>query len=220
MAFKTLSKSQRDTLEQAQKAYSANLDAALPYLAKRGITPEHARRAGLGVVDGSIPAHESRKGRLSIPYMTPSGVVNMNFRCIQDHDCSSIPGHRKYLVLEGAPSNLYFVEAYHYADLYICLAEGELDALSANICGIPTLGVPGATKWLPHWTDVLEDFPYVFVFEDGDAAGENFGKLVRKYRSDAVGIRMPDGQDVNSMYVNHGRLYLHERLTGGLKEEQ
>lgn len=216
LAFKTLSNAQRKMLAKAQRIYSENLDPAVEYLEGRGILREHAQLAGLGVVDGTIPAHETKKGRLAIPYMTPSGVVNMSFRCIE---CEKCEGHRKYLMHDGLGNNLYFVQALDYAQHFICIAEGEIDTLTANICGIPTVGVSGSKKWEPHWVEVLDDFEYVFVFEDGDDAGVGFGQLVKKNIPHAISIRMPSGEDVNSMYQHHGKLYLHERLTGGLRDE-
>lgn len=205
-------------LDKAQKAYSANLGPALAYLATRGISPEHAATAGLGVVTGEVVDHETKTGRLAIPYMTPAGPVNMSFRCIRDHKCGAV-GCPKYLQSDGLGANLYYVQAFEEAEDFICLTEGEIDALTLNICGIPALGVSGSEKWEPHWTEILDDFQYVYVMIDGDDAGEKFGRKVVKAVPHAVRIRMPDEEDVNSMYVKHGKLYLHERLSGGMRDE-
>ena len=197
-------------LAKAQSLYAANLEPAVEWLAGRGISREQAAIAGLGVVTGEVVDHETRVGRLAIPYMTPSGPVNMNFRCISHpHGCE---GHKKYLTHPGLGNNLYYVKAFEHAGDFICITEGEIDALTMNICGIPAIGVPGATKWMEHWTEVFDDFAYVYVMQDGDRAGEDFVNLVRENISHAVAIQMPDGEDVNSMYVKHGTLYLHERL--------
>lgn len=205
-------------LDRAQKAYSENLDPALAYLATRGISREHAAIAGLGVVTAGVVDHETKIGRLAIPYMTPAGCVNMSFRCIRDHNCGAV-GCAKYLQSDGLGANLYYVKAFEEAGDFICLTEGELDALTLNICGIPALGISGSEKWEDHWTEILDDFQYVYVMTDGDSAGEKFGRKVVKAIPHAVRIRMPDGEDVNSMYVKHGTLYLHERLSGGMRDE-
>lgn len=205
-------------LERAQKAYSANLDPAAGYLASRGISLDHAVTAGLGVVTGDLVEHEHLKGRLAIPYMTPAGPVNMSFRCLKDHKCSQV-GCPKYMQSDGLGANLYYVKAFEDAEDFICITEGEIDALTLNICGIPALGVSGSGKWEPHWTEIFDDFQYVYVMIDGDDAGEKFGARVVKAIPDAVRIRMPPGEDVNSMYVNNGTLYLHGRLSGGMREE-
>lgn len=216
MTFKPPSKAQRRMLDKAQSLYSNNLGPALEYLAGRGISSDHAAIAGLGVVTGEVVDHERMTGRLAIPYITPAGVVNMSFRCIKDHDHGAV-GCKKYYQHEGLCANLYYVQAVEDAVDFMCLAEGELDALTLNICGIPALGVGGATKWEPHWTEVLDDFQYVYVMLDGDDAGEKFGAKVIKHIPHAVRIAMPPDEDVNSMYVKQGKLYLHERLSGGVR---
>lgn len=218
MTFKPPSSAQRAMLARAQKAYSANLGPAVGYLATRGISAEHAAIAGLGVVTGEVVDHEQKIGRLAIPYMTPAGPVNMAFRCLQPHSCGA-SGCPKYLQSEGLGNNLYYVRAFEDAEDFICISEGELDALTLNICGIPALGISGAEKWEPHWTEIFDDFQYVYVMIDGDSAGDKFGAKVTKAIPHAVKIRMPDGEDVNSMYVKHGTLYLHERLSGGMRSE-
>lgn len=198
-------------LAKAQKLYAANLEPAVEWLAGRGISRAQAVTAGLGVVTGEVVDHETLAGRLAIPYMTPSGPVNMTFRCLRHMDCKS-SGCKKYLLHPGLKDNLYYVQSFDYAEDFICITEGEIDALTMNICGIPALGVSGAEKWKEHWTEVLDDFAYVYVMQDGDRAGEDFVTLVRGNIPHAVTIQMPDGEDVNSMYVKHGTLYLHERL--------
>lgn len=218
MTFKPPSNAQRATLERAQKLYSRNVDAALPYLATRGLTRDHAVTAGLGVVTGELVDHESLKGRLSIPYITPEGVVNMAFRCMQNHKCGA-SGCPKYIQSEGLGVNLYHVMTYQTAGDFICLAEGELDALTLNVCGIPAFGISGAGKWEKHWTSIMDDFEYVYVMVDGDEGGQKFLARVRKAVPHAVAIQMPDEEDVNSMYVKHGTLYLHERLSKGMRSE-
>ncbi len=205
-------------LARAQTAYSNNLGPAVEYLASRGISRDHAAIAGLGVVTGEIVDHETKTGRLAIPYMTPAGCVNMSFRCLKNHRCGEV-GCPKYLQSDGLGANFYYVKAFEDAGDFICITEGEIDALTLNICGIPALGISGSEKWEDHWTEILDDFQYVYVMIDGDGAGEKFGKKVTKAIPHAVRIRMPDGEDVNSMYVQHGTLYLHERLSGGMRDE-
>lgn len=211
MTFKPPTSAQRTMLAKAQKLYAANLEPAVEWLAGRGISREQAATAGLGVVTGEIVDHETRVGRLAIPYMTPSGPVNMTFRCIRHANCKEV-GCKKYLLHDGLQDNLYHVLTFEYAGDFICVTEGEIDALTMNICGIPALGVPGAEKWREHWTEVLDDFAYVYIMADGDKAGGKFANLVRDNIPHAVTIQMPEGEDVNSMYVKHGTLYLHERL--------
>jgi DNA primase len=203
---------QRRLLEEATMTYMENLPLALAYLAGRGITEEAARHAALGVAVEPLKGHEGRAGRLSIPYLTDAGPVNMTFRCIQDHDCKAIPGHTKYMLPSGAATNLYNVQAYEGAGAHISLCEGELDALVLSMLGEPAMGIPGADKWQPHWGDILQDFSRVYVFSDGDTAGQKFFDHVKMECSQAINIPMPDGHDVNSAYLAYGEDFLLRKI--------
>lgn len=205
-----LSVAQKRSLERALHSYTANVDRALPYLAGRGIDRAHALSEGLGVVVDPIPGHEHLRGRLAIPYLTAAGPVNMNFRCIQDHECKNF-GHQKYMMLPGHQTNLYHVRSIDAAGEFICVAEGELDTMSANFAGLPTVGVSGSKKWEDWWPFIFQDFIRVYVFQDGDNAGEEFGdKCVSELG--AIRVPMPTGEDVNSMWVKEGSQYLRDRI--------
>lgn len=206
----TLSAVQRKSLERATLTYQAHLEEAEEYLAKRGIDLEVARSSGLGVVRDPIPGHESLTGRLAIIYMTGAGPVNMNFRCMQDHDCKEV-GHPKYMVYPGLETNLYNVQALDMAGSSIAIAEGEIDALSSTLAGIPCVGIGGAEKWMDHWKNIFEDFASVYVWQEGDAAGEKFAKRVQSELG-AVRIILPPREDVNSIWVKDGASGLRSRI--------
>ena len=190
--------------------YIEHLPEAEGYLAGRGIGLDNARSVGLGVVRDPIQGHEYLEGRLSIPYLTPSGPVNMNFRCIQDHDCKAL-GHQKYMTWAGLEANLWGVQFLARADDHIAVAEGEIDALTSNIDGVPCVGIAGAEKWKPHWNNVFEDFARVYVWQEGDTAGKSFGDMLVR---EVGAIRLPLGasEDVNSTYVKQGRGSLKSRI--------
>lgn len=197
-----LSASQRAMLEQATMQYMEAIDLASEYLGRRGITPEVAATAALGVVTDPILGHESYRGRLAIPYLTESGPINMTFRCIQNHNCKAAE-HPKYMKLKGSDTNLYNVQAYYDAHDYIVITEGEIDALTLSMAGIPAIGVAGAESWKQHWNLIFLDFQRVFVFSDGDDAGQKFAeKVVSEIR--AINIPMPNGMDVNDVYLADG----------------
>lgn len=205
-----LSVTQRRSLERATMSYMNHLDEALDYLAKRGITEEVASSVALGVVRDPIPGHEHLVGRLAIPYLTDYGPVNMNFRCLAEHRCKD-EGHQKYMTWTGLSANLYGIQSMRQADDWIAVAEGEIDALSLNIAGVPAVGIAGAKKWSDHWTNVFEDFTRVYVFQDGDEAGKQFGDtLVREVG--ALRVALPSGQDVNSILVEQGPEALKNRI--------
>lgn len=207
-----LSKEQRRFLERATLQYAENLDVAAEWLAGRGLDLEFARSNALGVVHNPLPGHEHLDGRLAIPYLTDAGPVAITFRCIQDHECKEIPKHKKILKTKGSEVRLYGVQSADWADEWIVVTEGEIDALTYHQIGVPALGVPGAENWEAHWANVLEDFSRVYIAEDGDDAGKDLWLNASENLSNAIRMRMPDGEDVNSMYVRLGEEYLLGRI--------
>jgi len=166
----------------------------------------------LGFVDEPVPGHESYRDRLSIPYLTRTGVVALTFRCIEDHSCKEA-GHSKYLKPPAVSSRLYNTTALFTDQPFIAIAEGELDALTLSISDIPAVGVPGATNWRRYYNRCFEDFTQVYVFCDGDTAGREFGKKVAHEIEYATLIHLPEGEDVNSLYCKEGKEALWS-LTG------
>lgn len=211
-----LSDEQRKSLASATEMYAGNLAHALPYLEKRGIGKDTALSAGLGyVTTPAIPEHKRMVGRLAIPYITFAGVVGITFRCTEDHKCREVPKHSKYNKPSGQHTTLYNVNDFHSSSRDIHVAEGELDALTlSGLCGLPAVGVPGASNWLPFWRDVFADFRNVYVFCDGDEEGEKLGrKFEKEIGGSVIPIHLPAGEDVNSMYLKYGP----ERLKGMAK---
>lgn len=205
-----LSNMHRRSLERATMTYMDHLPEAEEYLAGRGIALEVARSVGLGVVRDPIPGHESLEGRLAIPYLTPSGPVNMNFRCMAGHSCKDF-GHQKYMTWSGLETTLWGVQFLAEAGDYIAVAEGEIDALSSNIAGVPCVGISGAEKWKEHWSNIFEDFTRVYVWQEGDDAGKRFGDtLVREVG--AIRLALPPKYDVNSTLVEQGPEALRSRI--------
>lgn len=211
-----LSKEQRQYLERAWETYAPHLGGAEEWLAGRGIELEHARSRGLGVVTNPLPGHEPAEGYLAIPYLTRSGPVNFNFRCIQDHNCKELPGHSKYWRRKGSGVNVYGVMSIAQADDWIVVTEGEIDALTWQQIGVPALAIPGAENWKDYWANLLEDFSRVYLAEDGDNAGKDLwiamSEHVDQSNTMVVRMRMPDGEDSNSMYLKAGKDYLLGRI--------
>jgi len=189
---------QKELLGRATEKYSANIHLAEDYLRSRGIPIETARLARLGVVVEAEVGHEAYQGRLSIPYLTKTGVVDLRFRSLNP------AVEPKYMGLTGADTKMYNVLDIERAGDYIGVCEGELDTLTMSACvGIPCVGVPGANSWKKHYTRLLADFERVFVFADGDQPGKEFASsLARELPVTVVGF--PDGEDVNSFYISHG----------------
>jgi hypothetical protein len=185
-------------LENAVSKYQTHVELAATYLEARGLWhDETVARYRLGVVAGDVPPeHQTYNGRLVIPYITPTGIVNIKFRCIRHEDCSA-EKCPKYLGLP-MPDRLYNVQALHDAKDTIYLAEGEIDAISATVAGYPCVGISGARKWVPHYPRLFEDFAEAVAFCEGDDAGREFGIRVRDELESVRVVQLPEGEDVNS----------------------
>lgn len=205
-----LSREQRLFLERATLRYHEHLSEAAEWLAGRGLEMEHASSNVLGVVRDPLPGHEHLAGRLSIPYITDAGPVHMVFRCLQDHSCKGDPNpqHAKYRFRKGAEERLYGVQSIDWAEEWIVLVEGQMDVLTWTQIGIPAVGLAGGKKWQDHWRNVFEDFSRVYCVTDGDSTGDKMWDRVSAELGTAIRVKMPDGEDTNSMYVKRGKDYL------------
>lgn len=199
------SASQRVALQAAAEKFHASLsEAASAYLDGRGFTEEMVVARLLGQVSAdSEPLYEPFVGRLSIPYITPSGVVSIRFRCIEDHDCKET-GHPKYLQMKGDADHLYNVLALHERHPAIGITEGEFDAAIVDEHVLPCVGVPGATKWKPYWSRLFEDFEKVFLIGDGDSAGRKFVDKLTELVPNAQPVVMPKDLDANEYFLKYG----------------
>lgn len=197
-------------LDQAAHRYAANIYQAEDYLRSRGIPMEAARLARLGVVVEPEIGHEPFAGRLSIPYITKTGVVDLRFRSLNP------AVEPKYMGMTGAETRMFNVLDIERAGDFIGVCEGELDTITLSSCvGIPCIGVPGANSWKKHYTRLLADFERVFVFADGDQPGKEFANSLARELPVTV-VQLPDGEDVNSAYVKYGASYIKDKA--GLNE--
>lgn len=197
--------SQKKSLESAVTHYQRFIGQAEGYLESRGLTLQDVAIHRLGVVDEPLPGHENYKGRLVIPYLTKTGVVDIRFRAMGESDV-------KYLGLPGAKTHLYNVMSTFNAQDAIAVCEGEIDTITLNKCGIPAVGVPGVNNWKKHYTRILQDFETVYVFADGDQPGSDFAKNLARELSTVTVIQMPDGEDVNSVYCKGGPNAIRQRI--------
>ena len=200
------SQSQKDLLRKATTKYAGNIFQAQDYLASRGIPMEAARLAQLGVVAEPEIGHEQYAGRLSIPYITKTGVVDLRFRSLNP------AVEPKYMGLTGAETKMYNVLDIDRAGDFIGVCEGELDTITMSSCiGIPCIGVPGANSWKKHYTRLLADFERVFIFADGDQPGTEFARSLARELPVTI-VQLPEGEDVNSMYVSNGAHYFRDKI--------
>jgi DNA primase len=200
------SKSQKESLGRAAVHYAKHIAGAEDYLARRGITLADAHTAHLGLVVEPLPGHEQFVNRLAIPYITPTGVVDIRFRSMYGEE-------PKYMGMSGTETRLYNVAAISQATDFIAVCEGEIDAITlTQKCGIPAIGVPGANSWKRHYSKLLQDFERIYVFADGDQPGSDFGKKLAREVQGVIVINMPDGEDVNSIFNKQGTEFFREKV--------
>lgn len=201
-----LSRSQKISLEKSTEHYEKDIHLAENYLTQRGITLAVANKIRLGVVANPLPGQEQFINRLAIPYITPTGIVDIRYRSIG-------PEEPKYMGMAGTSTRLYNVSALHTAGNYIAVCEGEIDAITLSYsCDIPAVGVPGANAWKPHYGRLLADFETIYVFADGDQPGTDFAKSLGKEFNSVIVMQMPDGEDVNSMFLRNGSSYFTKKV--------
>ncbi|APC43207.1 DNA primase [Mycobacterium phage IronMan] len=176
----------------------------------RALLEHHVRPYGLGFVEDPLPGHEMYRGCLSIPYMRHSpwrgwSVASIRFRRLDD-------GQPKYMTVAGDKPRLYNTPALTRYSRDMAITEGEIDAITAELCGIPTVGVPGAQMWKPYFRELFLGYRNVNILADGDDAGMEFARQVAKTLPNARIIPMPDGEDVNSLVITQGKQALLERI--------
>ena len=200
-----LSPSRKRYLAKASETYHGQLGSALSslpdgarsYFSSHALTRDILHKYQIGYVMTPLPGDERFTGMLSLPYLSPAGVVSLKFRALPSQ--SSTPG--KYAQPSGQHGRLYNSNAYFDAGTSIGISEGEVDSIAATeYLGLPTMGVPGANGWRDEWKIVLKDFTQVLVFADGDQPGKQFAYDV----ADTVGwrarvIECPADEDVSSM---------------------
>jgi DNA primase len=145
-------------------------------------------------------------GRLAIPYITTSGVVDIRYRSLGGNDGP------KYLSRAGAQVRMFGVTALLKPSRSIVITEGEVDCMTLNQIGVASVGVPGANNWKDYWRLLFLDHDEVIAVCDGDTAGREFGKKVAERIDGAQIVHLPEGSDVNDMFVQYGADALLERI--------
>jgi DNA primase len=176
--------------------------AAEYLVAERGLSLEDVHRFGVGYSGETEPGHEMYRGRLVIPYLRCMAdewfVVSLKFRRIGDGPSA------KYLG-DQSPHLYNTVDAIEN-DHEIAISMGEIDALTASVSGIPSVGVPGDQTWKPVWTPLFLGYERVWVLADGDQSGKDFADRLKAAIGPAVRIvYLPPGMDVNSYAREYGR---------------
>jgi len=203
-----LAASQRSDLEAATAMYETNLDLAADFLTARGLSRDQAIGLRLGVcVEPHTQDHARFVTMLSIPYLTPAGVMALKFRQLQ-------PERKpKYDAPAGQHARLYNVAALHSKGDTVAVCEGELDAaVMTYVVGVPAVGIPGASHWLPYWSRCFQDYERVLVVADADIPKDgkeppgqrHAERVVKEIGGSARLILPPAGEDLTSWVQRDG----------------
>ena len=80
-----------------------------------------------------------------------------------------------------------------------------MDTITAHsLCGIPAVGLAGVNAWKPYYARAFLDYQRVLVLADGDQPGRELGKTIASVVEQTVVIQMPDGMDVNTVFLSEG----------------
>jgi len=194
------------------RTLARDVEQALPYLLSRGISEQVAEMFQLGYAGHGTPTHG---GRLSIPYVTPAGVVDIKYRCAdQAHTTHKGIDCPKYTHEIGAGTHLYNAEVLIATSDTVVLTEGELDAICVQAyLGIPAVAYPGVGTWQSqkHYRLCFEGVSEVIVVADGDTPGrESAAAIAESIGMSARVVMMPDNYDSNQ--------YIHENGAGAFLE--
>lgn len=200
-----LSEERRQSLQAAVSRYHAAFpeSPAEEYIGQRGLGEfEGLGKFRFGYVEDPFPEHEKHRGKLAIPYLRRHPrhgwtCVSIRFRALGDEK-------PKYATLSGDKPRLYNTQALNVPSPDVGITEGEIDAVTASLAGLPTVGIPGANSWQPHWPELFRGYRTVYVFTDGDDPGEKLGRQIAKQLPNARIIPCPEGEDVNSILTDKG----------------
>jgi DNA primase len=216
------SQSTRESAEKTLQHYEGKLlngedgRTSASYLKARGLTKETVQFFRLGLVSDppSEAGHDFMVGRIAIPYITPTGIVQMRFRAVPKDGIPGGPEASPKMMSEpGAKTTIYNVGALNPNNQTLYVAEGESDTWSAHQAGLPTIGIPGARAWRSVFANALK-FRNVVVLADNDDHGEGL-ELGQKIQADLRGTRivmMDKGYDVNKMLIDYGPEGLRKKV--------
>ena len=194
------SSSSKSSLAARTWAYHQQLlesEHALAYLSSRQITKEAIEAFRLGYVGSPSSGDEHYRGRIAIPYLTTTGPVSIRFRRIGDGEGAKI------LSEHGDSGRPYNVAALSGSDQPVYITEGELDAISMWIAGLPAVAFPGAKSWLPVFGRLFR-MREVVIVADGDDPGLAFAHRAATDLEQYRIIQCPHGEDANSILIEGG----------------
>lgn len=206
----------KKTLEVATARYQNQMDSeTVKYLLDRGLSKETAQYFRLGVARDPLPTEMGYKDRLSIPYITKSGIVSLRFRVLPPRTSDA-----KYKGYYGISAKKLFNPLDLYTDQPIYICEGEIDAMVAHQIGLKSVGVAGVSNWDNNWWRVFVNRK-VFVLADNDDKGQGieFAQSIEASLKNVTVVLMDSGHDVSSLVNSKGADYLLKLIQSADKEK-
>jgi DNA primase len=203
------SASMKASLEESTTVYEKQLldhpDAMTYLVDQRGLSPALVSELRLGYVETPLVGDGWFKNHISIPYITPSGVVGMKYRALDD-------SRPKYKKREGEINRIYNTSILKTAyELVIC--EGEFNAMACLEVGLNAVALNGTGGWKPEFRRIFRNRK-ITVLCDGDEPGKKLGAKLAAELWDATIVECPDDEDPNSILVKYGPEGLRELVLG------
>lgn len=203
-----LQESLRKSLTEASEKYHQQLagSPAEEYLIEeRGFTTEVLRFFRIGFVGKAEVGDDIYRGRISIPFLTPSGVVAIQFRSVG-------PEKANRFLMRGSNKRIYNPSTLlkPWRKVYLC--EGPTDTMTVAQLQLPVIGIAGVDNWNSVFARALRN-RRVVVLADGDDDGQglNFAKRVATDVDDCATILF-EGMDVNRYRMEYGLDGLKEKI--------
>lgn len=175
----------------------------------RALSLDIIKQFQLGAVLDPAASNETVRGWVSIPYMSPTGVLSMRFRRPPESDAPM-----KYWSPKGTATRMFHTNSLLNPGHWIAICEGEFDTIAATQAGIPAIGIPGVQSWKPYMRHALNGFSRIIVLADNDDAGQGlaFGEMIAEQLEETKIVLAPKGHDVNSVLVEFGAAGLREKF--------
>lgn len=174
----------------------------------RGLPTSGLTRFGIDV----CPSDGPRPGWIRIPYTHRTGTWGYRYRNPAPRDKRD-----RYWNPPGQEVHLYNPAHVGFTNREVFFTEGEMDTLVLLHLGLPAVGLPGANAaFRREWVHLFKGAD-AYLLMDGDDAGRDAAQKLldgfKKYDMSAMRIDLPNGYDVNDLYLEDRDELL--RLVGG-----
>lgn len=171
------------------------VQATSPYMIRRGISAEVQRQFGVGYGEG-------HKGFTALPWYTAGGrLANIKYRST---------GTKRFFYESNATAVSTLVYGLDVARGYdeVVIVEGEVDALSWWVAGIPAVAIGGAHISNEQIQAILrEGFLTIYAAGDNDKQGDKLNGMIEKAfrgKAEIRGIDYGKEKDANDVLLNRG----------------